>query len=88
MLKLQDFSDVMQMVIASGATFMISKSGIPGHYSVNAAYHNKCNKSVHLTFNEKEGVAVQAADGEHPVIEFGDVSSVVDYMLKEVGSMS
>lgn len=84
MIKLQDLSDIMQKVVAKGAVFMVSQSGLPGHYSINAAYYNKTNKSVHLTFYEKDGVIVQAADLDHPVIEFKDVDSVVAYIFEEV----
>lgn len=87
MLELKDFSDVMQRIISTGATFMISQSGIPGNYSICAAYHDgKDNKSARITFREEDGVAVQPADLEHPVIEFNDVDSVVAYMCKEVGA--
>lgn len=87
MIKLQDLSDLMQAVIAAGATFMVSQSGLPGYYNIYAAYHNnKSNNSVHLTFYKKEGVIVQAADGKHPVIEFDRVDDVATYMCKEIGA--
>lgn len=88
MVELKDLSEIMQKIIAAGATFMASASGLPKHYNLYAAYHSGINnKSVHLTFHEKDGIVVQAADLEHPVIEFCDADSVVAYMLKEVGAV-
>lgn len=86
MIKLQDLSELMQKVISNGITFMISQSGLPGFYSINAAYYNKSNKSAHLSFCEKEGVIAQLADEDHPRIEFSDVDSVVAYLCSELNA--
>lgn len=87
MIKLQDLSDLMQKVIATGATFMISQSGIPGYYSVYAAYHSGLqNKQCRLTFHEKDGAIVQYADLEHSAAEFNNIDGAFAYMCKEIGA--
>lgn len=85
MIKLQDMSELMQKVIETGATFMISQSGVPGYYSIYAAYHSGAhNRQVRLTFHEKDGIIVQYADLEHCAAEFDNINSVFGYICREL----
>lgn len=85
-MNLADLSSLMQRTIAKGITFMVSKSGVPNYYNLYfAKFTEKGNCSVHLSYHEKEGKIYQYADENHPVIAFGDVDSVLDYVRKEIG---
>ncbi len=75
---------LMQEIIARGASFMISPSGLPGFYSVYAACYGKTNRAVHLSLDEKQAEIVQSADERHPTMVFCDVESVVRYICEEL----
>ena len=84
MISLECMSLLMQKIIAHGASFMISPSGLPGFYSIYAAYYGKTNKTVHLSLDEKQAEIVQSADEQHPTMVFCDVESVVRYICEEL----
>ena len=84
MISLGCMSLLMQEIIARGASFMISPSGLPGFYSVYAACYGKTNRAVHLSLDEKQAKIVQSADEQHPTRVFCDVESVVRYICEEL----
>ena len=70
MISLECMSLLMQEIIARGASFMISPSGLPGFYSVYAACYGKTNQAVHLSLDEKQEEIVQSADERHQTMVF------------------
>ncbi len=83
MICLSDLSPLMQRAIARGITFMVSKSGIPGHYNLHFAKWVNGNKSIQLSYHQEKQIIYQGADGSHPMIEFEDINSVLQYIDEE-----